>query len=147
MTRTVYTVTARAGGGPIWTPIGTATVDAEGTVSIALDALPASERLVIPPEGAIPASEISSQETSVPSLAAVERATLQAALDRAGGNVCEAARLAGIGRTTLYRKISDLGLSRPRKGVTRDDRKSASASIPRTPPPLPGDFAWPKGDV
>ena len=81
MTRTVYTVTARTGGGSTWTPIGTATVEADGTIAIELDALPAAGRLVLPPEGAGPATgarspEVSSKETSLPSLAAVERATL-----------------------------------------------------------------------
>ena len=122
MTRTVYTVTARTGGGSTWTPIGTATVEADGTIAIELDALPAAGRLVLPPEGAGPATgarspEVSSKETSLPSLAAVERATLQAALDRAGGNVCEAARIAGIGRTTMYRKLSEHGLVRPKGGA------------------------------
>jgi len=56
MTRTVYTVTARTGGGSTWTPIGTATVEADGTIAIELDALPAAGRLVLPPDGALPAT-------------------------------------------------------------------------------------------
>jgi two-component system, NtrC family, response regulator HydG len=39
-----------------------------------------------------------------------ERGRLLAAIDRSGGNRAAAARLLGIGRTTLYRKLKALGL-------------------------------------
>jgi transcriptional regulator of acetoin/glycerol metabolism len=46
-------------------------------------------------------------------LAAAERGAVQRALSRAQGNVTAAARLLGISRATLHRKIARLGLSRP----------------------------------
>lgn len=42
----------------------------------------------------------------------VERKLIRKALERAGQNVPEAARLLGIGRATLYRKIDEYGLNR-----------------------------------
>ena len=45
-------------------------------------------------------------------LAAAERGALQRALSRAQGNVTAAARLLGVSRATLHRKIARLGLSR-----------------------------------
>jgi DNA-binding NtrC family response regulator len=41
-----------------------------------------------------------------------ERKLIQEALGRTAGNVPEAARLLGIGRATLYRKIDDYGIQR-----------------------------------
>jgi Nif-specific regulatory protein len=41
-----------------------------------------------------------------------ERKLIQEAIDRTGGNVPEAAKLLGIGRATLYRKIDDYGIRR-----------------------------------
>jgi DNA-binding NtrC family response regulator len=49
------------------------------------------------------------------SLPSVERAVIQAALDRAGGNVVEAARLLRIGRGSLRSKMRRHGLDRPRE--------------------------------
>ncbi|MCA9270449.1 MAG: sigma 54-interacting transcriptional regulator, partial [Planctomycetales bacterium] len=41
-----------------------------------------------------------------------ERRLIQQALDRTGGNVPEAAKLLGIGRATLYRKVEDYAIKR-----------------------------------
>jgi transcriptional regulator with GAF, ATPase, and Fis domain len=49
------------------------------------------------------------------SLPSVERAVIQAALDRAGGNVVEAARLLRIGRGSLRSKMKRHGIERPRE--------------------------------
>jgi transcriptional regulator of acetoin/glycerol metabolism len=46
------------------------------------------------------------------SLSAYERACLEEALQRAQGCVRQAAVLLGIGRSTLYRKLSEHGLTR-----------------------------------
>lgn len=46
-------------------------------------------------------------------LADWERKLVEDALRRTGGRVPEAARLLGIGRATLYRKIEEYGISRP----------------------------------
>ncbi len=44
---------------------------------------------------------------------ALERRLIQRALERAGGNRAEAARLLGIGRPNLYAKMRELGLALP----------------------------------
>jgi two-component system, NtrC family, response regulator HydG len=41
-----------------------------------------------------------------------ERKLIQQALKRTDGNVPEAARLLGLGRATLYRKIEEYGIER-----------------------------------
>ena len=41
-----------------------------------------------------------------------ERRLITEALDRTNGNVPEAAKLLGIGRATLYRKIEEYGIER-----------------------------------
>jgi two-component system response regulator HydG len=46
------------------------------------------------------------------SMEAIERAALEEALARAGGNVSEAVRQLGVGRTTFYRKLKKYGLTR-----------------------------------
>ena len=43
-------------------------------------------------------------------VAALERRYIRVALDRCGGNLSKAARLLGVNRTTLYSKVSRLGL-------------------------------------
>jgi len=79
-----------------------------------------------PAELAIPAvassdgsDELSGFSITIPtqgiSLPSVERAVIQAALDRAGGNVVEAARLLRIGRGSLRSKMKRHGIERPRE--------------------------------
>jgi DNA-binding NtrC family response regulator len=47
----------------------------------------------------------------------VERQAILEALERAGGNRSAAAKLLGLGRSTLYRKLERLGIpTRPRRG-------------------------------
>src|SRR5882672_6624951 len=60
------------------------------------------------------------------SLPSVERAVIQAALDRAAGNVVEAARLLRIGRGSLRSKMRRHGLERP-----RERREGASTEVDR----------------
>lgn len=55
-------------------------------------------------------------EGGFPSLAQVERAHILQALQRCGGQPGRAAKLLGIGRTTLYRKLREYGLSGPESG-------------------------------
>jgi transcriptional regulator of acetoin/glycerol metabolism len=45
-------------------------------------------------------------------LDAWEQKLIREALARAGGNVPEAAKLLGVGRATLYRKIEEYGIQR-----------------------------------
>jgi DNA-binding NtrC family response regulator len=47
-----------------------------------------------------------------PTIADAERRALQDALDACNGNLTAAARRLGIGRATLYRKLTRYGLSR-----------------------------------
>jgi len=54
-------------------------------------------------------------ELSKPSFDDAERATLRQALAAAGGNASAAARMLGIGRATLYRRMEHAGLAREAK--------------------------------
>ncbi len=47
------------------------------------------------------------------SLAAYERCAIERALDETGGDATRAARLLGLGRSTLYRKLARHGIARP----------------------------------
>jgi DNA-binding NtrC family response regulator len=47
----------------------------------------------------------------MPSLAEMERMLIQAALDRSGGDRQKAAHMLGIGKTTIYRKLKEYGIS------------------------------------
>ena len=51
---------------------------------------------------------------------ASQRARIMAALERCGGNQTRAARLLGISRATLLRRIDSLDLPRPRKRNERE---------------------------
>jgi hypothetical protein len=48
-------------------------------------------------------------DDNLPSLAEMERTLIQAALDRSGGDRQKAARMLGIGKTTIYRKLKEYG--------------------------------------
>jgi len=68
--------------------------------------LPPAVRGTSPPPLPTPSSE----PESLPTLAAAERQLIAAALRRSGGNKNEAARMLGIDRQRLYRKIEKYGL-------------------------------------
>jgi transcriptional regulator with GAF, ATPase, and Fis domain len=88
-----------------------------------------------PMELAVPATvgdsseDLSGFSVTIPpqgiSLPSVERAVIQAALDRASGNVVEAARLLKIGRGSLRSKMRRHGIERPR------DRSGVSTEVDR----------------
>jgi DNA-binding NtrC family response regulator len=69
--------------------------------------------------GGSESDELSGFNITIPpqgvSLPAVERAVIQAAIDRAGGNVVEAARLLKIGRGSLRSKMRRHRIERPRE--------------------------------
>ncbi len=48
--------------------------------------------------------------SNFPSLAEMERALIQSALDRTGGDRQKAAHMLGIGKTTIYRKLQEYGM-------------------------------------
>src|SRR5213076_2090919 len=73
--------------------------------TITLDDLPAAVRGLPSPDA--PALDLS----DVPTLAEAERRLFAAALRKSGGNKNEAARLLGIDRQRLYRKIEKYGLT------------------------------------
>lgn len=66
------------------------------------------ERLARP----FPVADLLPRDTAPDSLAGAERGVIQRALSRAGGNVSAAAKLLGISRATLHRKLVRLGLAR-----------------------------------
>jgi transcriptional regulator of acetoin/glycerol metabolism len=66
------------------------------------------ERLARP----FPAADLLGREPLPDNLAGAERGVIQRALSRVGGNVSAAARLLGISRATLHRKLARLGLGR-----------------------------------
>ena len=72
--------------------------------------LAATERLMQQPvESVAPVVLPRSPQTEVfPTLAEVERATIVAAYQRSNRKPLEAARLLGIGKTTLYRKLREI---------------------------------------
>jgi DNA-binding NtrC family response regulator len=51
-----------------------------------------------------------------------ERTHIQHALDRSAGSMSAAARLLGVGRTTLWEKMQKLGLQRPDEDVRQSER-------------------------
>ncbi len=63
---------------------------------------------VLPPEVQMPP-----KTGTDPSLASAEHRQIQQVLHQTGGNKTEAARLLGIGLTTLYRKIEEFGIGQP----------------------------------
>jgi DNA-binding NtrC family response regulator len=77
--------------------------------------------------GGTASDELSGFNITIPpqgvSLPAVERAVIQAALDRASGNVVEAARLLKIGRGSLRSKMRRHGIDRPRERGTASVRE------------------------
>jgi transcriptional regulator of acetoin/glycerol metabolism len=67
------------------------------------------ERLARP----FPVADLLGQAAAPDNLMEAERGAIQRALSRVGGNVSAAARLLGISRATLHRKLARLGLRRP----------------------------------
>ena len=62
------------------------------------------------PIEAVPASDLFGREDEATGFERAERAAVNRALARARGNVSEAARMLGVGRATLYRRMKRLGL-------------------------------------
>src|SRR5207247_7853258 len=75
--------------------------------------------LAVPSAMSASSDDLSGFSVTIPpqgiSLPSVERAVIQAALDRASGNVVEAARLLKIGRGSLRSKMRRHGIDRPRE--------------------------------
>ena len=71
--------------------------------------LAATERLMLPVESVVPVVLPHGPQAEVfPTLAEVERAAIVAAYQRSNRKPLEAARLLGIGKTTLYRKLREI---------------------------------------
>lgn len=62
------------------------------------------------PFASVPASDLFGREDGMTGFDKAERAAVNRALSRAGGNVSEAARVLGVGRATLYRRMKRLGI-------------------------------------
>ena len=62
------------------------------------------------PISALPASDLFGRDDGPTGFEKAERAAVNRALSRSGGNVSEAARALGIGRATLYRRMKRLGI-------------------------------------
>lgn len=80
----------------------------------ALAADPGLAALARRPVASAQATETAPERAPEPKHPDVEEARLRSALARAGGDVDQAAALLGISRSTLYRRMKDLGLRRPR---------------------------------
>ena len=77
---------------------------------------PQAQPVTTPADAAIeaPAASVDGQDLNLKRATdALERRFIQRALERAGGNRAEAARLLGIGRPNLYAKMRELGLNPP----------------------------------
>jgi transcriptional regulator of acetoin/glycerol metabolism len=68
----------------------------------------------------IPASDLFGRDDGLRGFEKAERAAVIRALTRAGGNVSKAARSLGVGRATLYRRMSRLSIS-PEPGQVSQD--------------------------
>ncbi|MBT9385981.1 GAF domain-containing protein [Pseudooceanicola sp. CBS1P-1] len=62
------------------------------------------------PLAGCPASDLLGRDDGPRGFERAQRAAMNRALARAGGNVSEAARMLGVGRATLYRRMKRLGL-------------------------------------
>ncbi|GHD15280.1 helix-turn-helix domain-containing protein [Tianweitania populi] len=80
-----------------------------GATRVARQALGLSDEVLL---GTLPASELLGGQRAE-DLTDAERGVLQRALARAGGNVSAAAKLLGISRATMHRKLNKTGLERP----------------------------------
>lgn len=74
--------------------------------------LPPAQPVPLAPSGRVAGSEAfsSAPNWSGPRRASLDRTELEAAIEKAGGNMAKTARLLGIGRSTLYRKLQAFGI-------------------------------------
>ncbi|MCX5571412.1 helix-turn-helix domain-containing protein [Kaistia nematophila] len=99
---------------PEWSPSALLAVDKDdivvGATRAARQAYRHREALIGQP---LPLGDVAGEARFGDELRHAERAILERALQRSGGNVTAAARQLGVSRATLHRKLGKLGLERP----------------------------------
>jgi DNA-binding NtrC family response regulator len=74
------------------------------------------------PKAPAPAGQLTAlgEDGEIRPLAEIEAAMIRLALERYSGRMTQVARKLGIGRSTLYRKLKDLGISDTVAGIAAE---------------------------